>query len=158
MNNFEYSSEGLAMTKAFEGLRLTAYKDVAGVLTIGYGHTGTDVTPGRTITEAEATSLLMLDMAEAVTCVNHAVTSAINQAQFDALVDFCFNAGRGNFLSSTLLKLVNLDDFVEAMAQFALWVHAGGEVVPGLVRRRKAEASLFSQSTAISTTAEINHN
>jgi lysozyme len=58
-------------------------------------------------------------------------------------VDFCFNAGRGALLGSTLLRKVNAEDFEGAAAQFGLWVHAGGEVVPGLVRRRTAEAALF---------------
>jgi lysozyme len=60
------------------------------------------------------------------------------------MVDFCFNAGRGNFLQSTLLRKVNTGDYAGAAAQFGLWVHAGGEVVPGLVRRRQAEAEMFS--------------
>ena len=154
MQSFEYSTTGLAMTKSFEGLSLTAYRDVAGVLTIGYGHTGPDVTPGKTITEDEATALLLSDMAEAVACVNKAVTSTINQVQFDALVDFTFNAGRGSLLGSTLLRAVNAGDFVAAATQFGLWVHAGGEVVPGLVRRRKAEAALFTQTTTTPTAVQ----
>jgi lysozyme len=138
MNHFEISNAGLALTKSFKGLRLTAYQDVAGIWTIGYGHAGADVHEGMTITEADA--LLRGDLADAEACVNRSVTAAISQNQFDALVDFCFNAGQGNFLHSTLLKKVNANDFAEAAAQFGLWVHVGGEVVPGLVRRRKAEA------------------
>jgi lysozyme len=83
-----------------------------------------------------------------------AVTVAINQTQFDALVDFTFNAGRGSLLNSTLLKLVNVSDFNGAAAQFGLWVLAGGEVVPGLVRRRKAEAALFTQTTTTPTAVQ----
>lgn len=144
MNTFSYSSTGFEMTRSFEGLSLNAYQDVAGIWTIGYGHTGPDVTPGQTITEPEAEALLRGDLAHAVTCVNRTVNVPIGQPQFDALVDFCFNVGRGNYLSSTLLRLVNLGDFTQAAAQFALWIHAGGEVVPGLVRRRKAEAERFT--------------
>jgi lysozyme len=144
MQQFQYSDAGMALTKSFEGLRLTAYQDVAGVWTIGYGHVGPDACEGKTITEAEADALLRLDLWETVVCVNHAVTAAISQNQFDAMVDFCFNAGRGNFVNSTLLKKVNDSDFTGAAAQFGLWVHAGGEVVPGLVRRRKAEAEMFA--------------
>jgi lysozyme len=62
------------------------------------------------------------------------------------MVDFCFNAGRGNFLQSTLLRKVNRRDFPGAAAQFGLWIHAGGDIVAGLVRRRKAEADLFANS------------
>jgi lysozyme len=143
MNNHQYSEAGLAMTKAFEGLRLTAYQDVAGNWTIGYGHLGPALLAGMTITQADADALLKADIADAVTCVNRAVTEPITQNQFDALVDFCFNAGRGNFLQSTLLRKVNAGDFAGAAAQFGLWVHAGGVVVPALARRRKAEAEMF---------------
>jgi lysozyme len=139
-----YSDSGFALTRSFEGLRLTAYQDCGGVWTIGYGHTGPDVRAGLTITETEAEALLRSDVAASETSVNRAVNVPITQNQFDALVDFCFNCGRGNFLSSTLLRQVNLGNTQAATAQFALWVHAGGEVVPGLVRRRKAEAELFA--------------
>jgi lysozyme len=144
MQQFTYSDKGLTLTKSFEGLHLTAYKDCASVWTIGYGHTGPDLYNGMTINEAEAETLLHADLAEAVECVNRAVTATVSQNQFDAMVDFCFNAGRGNFLQSTLLRKVNLGDFAGATAQFGLWVHAGGEIVDGLVRRRKAEAELFA--------------
>ncbi len=143
MQEFRYSGDGLALTKSFEGLHLEAYRDCAGVWTIGYGHTGPAVCAGQTISEAEAEQLLRSDLEEAVACVNRAVRGAISQGQFDAMVDFCFNAGRGNFAQSTLLRKVNGEDFEGAAAQFGLWVHAGGEVVGGLVRRRKAEAALF---------------
>lgn len=143
MPNFLYSDEGLALTKSFEGLRLQAYRDCAGIWTIGYGHTGPSLLEGMTITEPEAELLLRADLADAVACVNRSVKAAIAQHQFDALVDFCFNAGRGNFTQSTLLRKVNLKDFSGAATQFGLWVHAGGEIVSGLVRRRAAEKELF---------------
>jgi lysozyme len=143
MQEFSYSDHGLALTKSFEGLHLEAYRDCAGVWTIGYGRTGPTLAAGQTINGPEAEELLRADLAEAVACVNRCVQSAISQNQFDAMVDFCFNAGRGNFLQSTLLRKLNSGDFAGAAAQFALWVHAGGEVVSGLVRRRKAEAELF---------------
>jgi lysozyme len=146
MQQFTYSDKGLALTKSFEGLRLAAYQDCAGVFTIGYGHTGPALYKGMAINEADAEVLLRADLAEAVACVNRAVPATISQNQFDAMVDFCFNAGRGNFLQSTLLRKVNLRDFAGAATQFGLWVHAGGEVVPGLVRRRKAEAEMFAIS------------
>jgi lysozyme len=148
MNQFKYSVAGMALTKGFEGLRLTAYQDVVGVWTVGYGHTGPALLAGMTISEADADALLRADLADAVACVNRAVRVTISQNQFDAMVDFCFNAGRGNFLQSSLLRKVNLGDFAGAAVQFGLWVHAGGEVVPGLVRRRKAEAALFGRPDA----------
>jgi len=102
------------------------------------------VRAGLTITQAEADALLRSDVEDAVTCVNRAVNVPITQNQFDALVDFCFNCGRGSLLQSTLLRKVNIGDFAGAAAQFALWDHAGGEVVEGLVKRRTAEAELFA--------------
>ena len=145
MQTFEYSKEGLALTENFEGLRLMAYQDVAGVWTVGFGHTGVGVRSGLAITQVEAEILLCSDIAASVSCVNSAVNVTLNQKQFDALVDFCFNVGRGNFLQSTLLRKVNAGDFNGAAQQFGAWVYAGGEVVSGLVRRRQAEAQLFRE-------------
>jgi lysozyme len=146
MQQFTYSDRGLALTKSFEGLRLTAYQDCAGVWTIGYGHTGPSVVEGLTISQIDADKLLRQDVADAVDCVNRSVDALISQNQFDAMADFCFNAGRGSFSESTLLRQVNLGNNSAAAAQFGLWVHAGGEVVAGLVRRRKAEAQLFANA------------
>jgi lysozyme len=156
MQTFSYSQEGFELTKSFEGLRLQAYRDCAGIWTIGYGHTGPSLLEGMTITEPEAEMLLRADLADAIGCVNKAVKVEICQKQFDALVDFCFNAGRGNFMQSSLLRKVNLEDFAGAAVQFGLWVHAGGKVVPGLVRRRKAEMQLFvGQDVASSERAAL---
>ncbi|GGG66092.1 lysozyme [Edaphobacter dinghuensis] len=147
MCNFTYSDAGFALTKQFEGLRLTAYQDQVGVWTIGYGHTGGEVHGGMTITEDQADTLLHSDVAAAVTCVNRAVTSNIAQSQFDALVDFVFNLGCGSLLSSTLLRYINAGQFDLAAPQFLLWDHAGGVVVPGLLARRQAEMALFQSTT-----------
>ena len=156
MQTFEYSKNGLALTEGFEGLRLQAYQDVAGVWTVGFGHTGSGVRSGLVISQVEAEVLLRSDIAASVSCVNSAVTVALNQNQFDALVDFCFNVGRGNFLRSTLLRKINAGDFSAAAEQFGAWVYAGGEVVFGLVRRREVEAQLFQEmpsETVASTVA-----
>lgn len=144
MNDYQYSSTGFALTRSFEGLRLDAYQDSAGVWTIGYGHTGPEVRAGQRVTEAQAEALLRADLELAVRCVRTAVKVSLEQHQFDALVDFCFNAGRGNFLTSSLLRDLNRADFQSAAAQFGLWVHAGAKIVAGLVRRRAAEAALFA--------------
>jgi lysozyme len=155
MNELEYSSAGLALTRSFEGLRLEAYQDSGGVWTIGYGHTGPEVRAGLRISEAQSEALLREDLAAAVNCVRQAVREPLAQHQFDALADFCFNAGRGNFLRSTLLRDVNLGEFESAAAQFGLWVHAGGKVIPGLVRRRAAEAALFSGQQCPQASTEV---
>jgi len=143
MSNFTYSDAGFALTKQFEGLRLTAYQDQVGVWTIGYGHTGREVHGGMVITADQADVLLHSDVAAAVACVNRAVTSGISQNQFDALVDFVFNLGCARLLGSTLLRHVNAGEFDLAAPQFLLWDHAGGVVVQGLLKRRQAEMTLF---------------
>ena len=148
MQTFRYSEQGLALTRRFEGLRLNAYQDCVGVWTIGYGHTGPDVSAGKTISEFEAEALLRTDAREAVDCVNRVVTVDINQNQFDALVYFAFNAGTHALITSTLLRCVNQGKFADASAQFGLWVHAGGKVVPGLAKRRAAEAAMFEGGAA----------
>ncbi len=143
MNNFRYDNQGLALTEGFEGCKLVAYEDVRGIWTIGYGHTGADVYEGLVIKQAQAEALLVSDLAAAVACVNHAVRVAITQDEFDALVDFTFNAGRGAFLTSTLLRKLNAGDIAGAAEQFGDWVHTVGATCSGLVRRREAEKELF---------------
>ena len=144
MPNFSYSDNGLNLTKQFEGLRLSAYADQVGVWTIGYGHTGSGVYAGLTVTQDQADAFLASDVAGSEACVNRLVTSEITQNQFDAMVDFVFNLGCASLASSTLLRFVNAGDFASAAGQFQLWDHAGGVVVPGLLQRRQAEATLFS--------------
>ena len=139
------SAQGLDLIKDFEGLRLAAYQDSAGVWTIGYGHTG-GVQPGDRITQAEAEKLLEQDTAWAQQAVRDLVNVPLTQGQFDALTSFTFNLGAGALESSTLLKKLNAGDYAGAQAEFGKWVHAGGEVLPGLVRRRAAEAELFGSS------------
>lgn len=155
MSQFVYSKSGLQLTEQFEGCRLTAYQDSVGVWTIGYGHTGPDVYKGLTITQEQAEALLTKDIAKAAAAVNRLVTldragdpdtdglPDLTQEEFDALVDFTFNLGAGNLASSTLLKKLNAGDIEGAAAEFPKWVHAGGKVLAGLVKRRDAERALF---------------
>jgi len=138
------SETGLNLVKQFEGLRLNTYNDSAGLPTIGYGHllkTGESFSDG--ITEAYASVLLHNDLETAEMAVNRLVKVPLTQNQFDALVDFTFNLGPGALAGSTLLRLLNSGDFAAAAAQFERWVHAGGVPLPGLIRRRRAEAELF---------------
>lgn len=137
------SDQGLELIKSFEGCKLEAYQDVKGVWTIGIGHTGSDVSDGVCITEDQAMDYLRQDVGWAEQVVNNLVTTALTQNQFDALVDFVYNAGSGNFENSTLLRLVNAGDFDAAAQEFPKWDHAGGVVVEGLLRRREAERDLF---------------
>jgi lysozyme len=145
MSNFTYSEAGLAFTRRFEGLRLTAYPDAAGVWTIGYGHTGPGVHEGLTITEHQAEVFLECDIARAAAGVNRLVTAPIAQNQFDALVDFAFNLGVAALSSSVLLRHLNSGEFASAADEFLKWDHSKGRIISGLLLRREAEADLFSQ-------------
>src|SRR5208337_3993530 len=100
--------------------------------TIGWGHTY-DVQLGQVITQEQADAFLLADVQNAVNYVNRLVTIPLTQCEFDALVDFSFNAGCGAFASSTMLKLLNAGDYNGAAAQFDRWVYAGGQVIAGLL-------------------------
>src|ERR1700674_1664758 len=134
-----YSKDGQALTEQFESCRLTAYQDIKGIYTIGWGHTGKDVTPGLTITQAQADTFLSLDMYKAINAVNYGVKIPITQGEFDALVDFAFNCGCSAFLGSTMLRLINENNIAAAAEEFVKWDHSSGVVVAGLLRRRLAE-------------------
>lgn len=137
------SQKGLNLIKSFEGLELKAYKDSVGVVTIGYGSTGTHVSMGQTITAQEAENLLKKDVSRFEEGVTKLVKVPLNQNQFDALVSFSFNLGLGNLGSSTLLKKLNNGDYQGVSLEFERWNRAGGKVLNGLTRRRLAEKELF---------------
>lgn len=146
-----YSKNGLHLTENFEGLRLIAYPDPAtngDPWTIGYGHTGAEVHKGMTITQEQAEELLMQDVKKAAATVNAKVTTDITQEEFDALVDFVFNVGAGNFNASTLLKKVNSGDIQGAANEFLKWDMAAGKHMAGLLKRRHAEAEEFLSGIA----------
>lgn len=139
----EISQKGIDLIKTFEGCSLEAYKCPAGVWTIGYGHTGADVTHGRKINQKEAERLFRQDITIHCNNVSKLVKVSLTQNQFDALVSLEYNIGYGYFSSSTLLKLLNAKNYKGAAEQFAVWRLSSGKVSPGLVRRRKAEQELF---------------
>lgn len=135
------TDEGIRLIQHFEGCRLTAYQDVVGVWTIGYGHTE-DVHPGMTITQHQADIMLGADLAQFADQVR-AIVPAMADHQFSALVSFSYNVGVGALKSSTLLRLIRDGSWWDAANQFARWNKAGGQVLPGLVKRRWAERDLF---------------
>lgn len=139
----DISQNGIDLIKRFEGCRLTAYKCPANVWTIGYGHTGSDVKQGLTITQEQAEKLLKSDLVVHCNNVSKLVKVPLNQNQFDALVSFEYNLGYGNLSRSTLLALINQKKFKEASEEFKKWKCAGGKVLAGLVKRREAEKELF---------------
>ena len=143
MTLMKTSDAGLELIKKFEGLRLKAYKCPAGVLTIGYGHTGKDVTSGMEINEEHATALLKQDVRKAEVSLN-ALGINFSQRSFDALVSWIFNLGVGSFGKSTLRKTIVALAADEAVTdELVKWVNAGGKPLLGLKRRRVAEANLF---------------
>lgn len=112
-------------------------------LTIGYGHYGADVKPNMSITKEAATTLLRKDLQVAENYVTK-LNVAKNQQQFDALADFCYNLGCNALGGSTLLKKIKAHATEkEIRAEFAKWVHCGGKVLPGLVKRRQWESNRY---------------
>lgn len=149
----QLSATGLKLVKHFEGCErrrsdgnLEAYPDVAGIWTIGYGHT-LGVVPHQVISQAQADALLVEDMRRHENNVRGLVKVPLSQQQFDALVCFDFNVGSLNV--STLLKLLNAGNYVAAADEFPRWNKARDATtkvlveVAGLTRRRKSERHLF---------------
>ena len=125
-----------------EGHSLEAYKDEAGVPTIGYGHTK-GVRMGDRISEQWALELLKMDVQEVEQQVK-ALNVARTEGQLDALVSFAFNLGIGRLRSSTLLKLIREGARKNAIKQeFKRWVYARGRKLHGLELRREWEAKRF---------------
>lgn len=138
------SAKGLELIKRFEGCRLTSYKDVGGVWTVGWGTTGPHVGPGLTITQAQADTWLQEHVDKFAAGVRDLLKVAVNQNQFDALVSFSYNVGLSAFQSSTLLRLLNDGADVSVVAsEFLRWTKVDGKVIEGLKNRREAERELF---------------
>jgi len=132
------SPKGLEVLGLREGVRHKAYKDTKGILTIGVGHTGPEVVAGLVWTDKQVQDTLRKDVAKCEACINYNVKVALTQNQYDALVSFIFNVGVGAFQRSTMLKKINLKDFVGAAAEFDRW-HIPVEITS----RRNSERDQF---------------
>lgn len=134
----------IPIIKQFEGLRLDAYLDGAGVPTIGWGHTE-GVKLGQSITLAGAEAWVREDVSSFMLLVMFLLTRVANNNQLAAFTSFAYNVGLGNFQGSTMLKLWNEGADVQAVAdQFPRWTHdINGVIEPGLVTRRADEKALF---------------
>lgn len=135
---------GIALIRQFEGCKLKAYRDIAGILTIGVGHTGPDVLSNLYITPLKTEQLLAHDLER----FEHGVEAALkgveaNENQFSAMVCLAYNIGLGAFEKSHLLSKFQTGDTEGAAEEFLRWNHAQGIVVEGLTRRRTAERELF---------------
>ena len=143
MANRRIGQAGLALIKQF-----------AGVWTIGYGHT-VGVYKGMKITQKKAEAYLLQDVAKFEKYINNPsyvpFTAQLNQNQFDALVSFAFNLGQGNVKKLCTGRTIN--QIPSAMQQYC---KAAGKTLPGLQRRRKAEAALYNKRvkscTGVTTT------
>lgn len=133
--------------KEWEGCRLDAYVCPAGVLTIGYGHTGKDVHAGQHISQAQADALFASDLAKVERQLNEVVMGmSLTQGQYDALLSFAYNTGIGALKGSTLLRKARVNTSDPTIPnEFMRWVNGGGKVLPGLVKRRKYESELWQQ-------------
>ncbi|WP_457584352.1 lysozyme [Ensifer canadensis] len=155
--NRRINATGLALVKQWEGLTTKAYRDVAGVWTIGYGHTSVAgapaVTPGMVITQAQADDILKADLATFEERVSRLVKVPLSDGQFAVLVSFDFNTGRLG--RSTLLKKLNAGDYDAVPAELMKWVNAGGKRVKGLVNRRAAEAGLWAKGEFVASNTVI---
>lgn len=135
----------LDLIKRFEGCRLTAYQDIVGVWTIGWGTTGPLIHQGLEISQMEADQWLLEECEHLLEyiytyCLGH---DTHTENQICALISFAYNLGSSALRASTLLKKLNSGDLSGAADEFLKWNHAGGKVVAGLTARRAAERELF---------------
>lgn len=152
MSALTISDTGITLLQRFEGYRDTAYQDIAGVWTIGYGTirvNGERVTSGMTCTVEQATEWMHADLRDTEATVNAIAPDTITQYQFDACVIFAYNIGSAGFRGSTVGKKVQAGQFTTVLeSNFTSWnkVTVNGVLVPsiGLTTRRKAEYYLFS--------------
>lgn len=150
------SEKGIKLIQSFESCKLTAYKDVKGIPTIGWGNTyyenGKPVKMGEKITQERANSLFKVILERFEKDVTSLVKSSINQNQFDALVSFAYNVGSDidsdsiaeGLGDSTLLKKVNTNpNDPNIRTEMLKWINKGSSFEKGLRRRREAEANLY---------------
>lgn len=143
MNNLKISPDGIALIKRFEGCKYERYICPAGKPTIGYGHVILkDEDIPDIITPQEAEDLLRKDLARFEKVVN-TVEKPLTQYQFDALISFAFNVGTYAFKASTMCMLLNEGKYNYATQEFGVWIFANKQPLPGLIKRRAAEALLF---------------
>jgi len=135
------SEKGIYLIKKYEGVRLDSYYCPAGILTIGYGHTGTDVFDNQKISIDEAERLLIKDLVKFEKIVNKRLKITQNQNQFDALVSHTYNTGG----SDTLFKIINNRNSIDDIEYWwtSKYITADGIELKGLVKRRKEEFNIY---------------
>lgn len=150
---------GMDLIKRWEGCRLKAYKDVAGVWTVGYGLTSRagfiDVGPDTTLTQEEADWYLEQVVNDFASKIQPAITAPINENQFAAFVSLAYNIGVGAFKQSSALRRFNAGEIDLVPKAIRMWKKAGGKTVQGLVNRREAEVQLFLTPVAAAAAAPL---
>lgn len=133
------------LIRRFEGLRLKPYLCPAGVPTIGYGHTGPEVTLSSLPFTPRLAEAVMLEDARSfvVAALKVSPNLATDSNRLSAIADFCFNLGMTRYMASTLRRKVRDGEWLDAADELQKWVWGGGRKLPGLVLRRAAEASLI---------------
>ena len=154
------SHKCLEMIKHHEGVRVKPYRCPALLWTVGVGHVidqnhikvpfndrkNLPIPDGwdRVLSMAEVDDILAKDLATFERGVLRLCPAGLTQGRFDAIVSFSFNVGLGNLQRSTIRMKHNRGEFKEAAEAFMAWTKAGGKELPGLVKRRKDEVSLYS--------------
>ena len=153
-NGFEVPKTGTASQiaetclKEFESLRLEAYNDGTGTMTIGYGSTKKSLVSKGTITEDEALAQLQADITACKKAVDDAVTVELNAWQEAALISFVYNVGGSAFRSSTLLKELNAGNYDKVPAELRRWIYSKGQQLRGLKNRRENEVLIWNYKPA----------
>lgn len=142
------SDAGIDFIAKFEGRRMAVYLDPVGLPTVGVGHLLTAAEKkkwpvGHKLSTAEVNELFRKDVKRFEDAVNSKVKVPLRQNEFDALVSLAFNIGTGALSKSTVLRRLNAGDRHGAADAFLSWNKAGGRVLNGLTRRRKAEREMF---------------
>lgn len=134
------------LVRRFEGLRLQPYLCPAGVPTVGYGHTGPDVTMKSPPISATFAEKLMKEDVEryAAAALKLSPTLAIYPDRHCGIGDFCFNLGTTRYKGSTLRRKVRDGEWLDAVEEMEKWIWGGGRKLPGLVLRRHADAALLA--------------
>jgi lysozyme len=135
-----------AFVAGFEGYSARAYND-HGQCSQGHGHrvgTGNCTGAEALATPAQARVWLAQDLAVFERCVDGVVRVPLTPRQRLALTSFAFNVGCGGLGGSRLLNELNRGHYDRVPQELRRWVYAGGQQLPGLVRRREAEAALWS--------------
>jgi lysozyme len=138
---------GVSLIQQFEGCKLEAYLDQRGIPTIGYGHIK-DVSMGDTCTQEQADAWLVEDCSWAWAAVCNDVKVPLNENQSGALLSFVYSLGEPQFLKSTLLRFLNMNNYSVVPVEIAKWVwcnmpDGSRQVSKGLQNRRMAELTLW---------------